>query len=204
MVAVRPAIAAYIPSCATTQAPATAAQLPATPVSSSPTTKTSTPPATQTRRLPQWLRVRSQSAPKTGRATSAATPAAPLTSPKSSTLCAGSTSASCSGSSNWTGANCAAHSPSQASPKWSVQARPTRSVGSNAWAGTAAAGTVAMSAPPGGPEDPVQVGIAQHTRRVQPVAEGGELVEPRIPGPQCRGVQAVQLAPVRAAADAAG
>src|SRR3954453_14510721 len=192
MVAVSPAIAAYMPSWASTQAPATVSQLPARPVSSSPTTKPATPPATQTRRRPHRLRVRSHSAPNTGSATRAAIPAAPLTSPKSRTLCAASTSSSCSGSGRWPGARWAAQSPSQASANRTVQARLGRAVA-----------TVAVSAP-GRPQHPVQVVVAQQAAGVQPVPDGDELPEPRIALPQHVGVQAVQLAPVRAPAHLAG
>src|SRR3954468_14808107 len=192
MVAVSPAIAAYIPSWANTQAPATVSQLPARPVSSSPTTKPATPPATQTRRRPYRLRVRSHSAPNTGRATRGAIPAAPLTSPKSRTLCAASTSSNCSGSSSCTGASCAAHSPSQASANRMVHAR------------VGAATTAVVPSGTSRAEHPVQFLVAQQAGRVEPVADGGELAEAWIPIPQHRGIEPVQLAPVRAAADLAG
>src|SRR4051794_17295425 len=189
MVAVSPAIAAYIPSWASTQAPATVSQLPARPVSRSPTTKPATPPATHTRRRPQGLRVRSHSAPNTGRATRAAIPAAPLTSPKSRTLCAASTSSSCSGRSSCTGASCAAQSPSQASANRSVQARVGGAV------------TPAVASDTGRAQPPVQVVVAQHAGGVEPVSDGEELAEPRVALSQHRRVQPVQLAPVGAPPD---
>src|SRR3954469_23925091 len=192
MVAVSPAIAAYMPSGASTQAPMTAGQLPARPVSSSPTTKPATPPATQTRRRPYRLCVRSHSAPNTGRATRAAIPAAPLTSPKSRTLCAASTSSSCSGSSSCTGASCAAQSPSQANANRTVHAR------------VGGAATAVLASATDGAQHPVQVLVAQHPGGVEPVADGDELVEARIALAEHRGVQTVQLPPVRAAADLTG
>src|SRR3954451_2963230 len=192
MVAVSRDIAAYMPSWANTQAPATVTQLPARPVSSSPTTKPATPPATQTLRRPKRLRVRSHSAPNTGSATSAAIPAAPLTSPKSRTLCAASTSSSCSGSSSCTGASCAAQSPSQANANRTVHAR------------VGGAATVAVVSATGWTQHPVQVLVAQDAGGVEPVADGEELLEPRVAPAEHRGVQAVQLAPVRAAAHLTG
>src|SRR4051794_21708444 len=191
MVAVSPDIAAYMPSWAKTQAPATVSQLPARPVSSSPTTKPATPPATHTRRRPNRLRVRSHSAPNTGRATRAAIPAAPLTRPKSRTLCAASTSSSCRGSSSWTGASWAAHSPSQMNAKRAVQPR-------EGGAATAVASATDRA------EHPVEVLVGEHAGRVQPVADGGELAEARIPLAEHAGVQPVQLAPVRSTAHLPG
>ena len=72
MVAVRPAIAAYRPSWASSQVAAMVGQLPAAAVSSRPTAYTTTPPATQIRRRPHRLRVRSHSAPNTERGRSSA------------------------------------------------------------------------------------------------------------------------------------
>src|SRR3954451_3906975 len=202
IVAVRPAIAAYMPSCATSQAPATAVHDPAAPVSSSPPTYPATPPATQTRRRPQRLRVRSQSAPNSGSATSAASPATPLTSPKSRTLWAWSASASWSGSSSWTGASWAAHRPSQIRANRAVQARPTGTVGT-ASAATPGAGTPISGASGSRAQHALQVGVGEDAGRVEPVPEGHELLEPRVPRPQHVGVETVQLPPVRPSADLA-
>ena len=91
---------------------------------------TTTPAAIHTRRLPHRDRVRSHSAPASGSAISATTPAAPLVMPKSRTLCAESNAANWFGSTSWTGTSHAIQNPNQSRVNRLVQPVDTRTVGS--------------------------------------------------------------------------
>src|ERR1700733_5317962 len=91
---------------------------------------TTTPAAIHTRRLPHRDLVRSHSAPATGSAISATTPAAPLVMPKSRTLCAESSAANWFGSTSWTGTSQAIQNPNHSSVNRLVQPTGTRAVGS--------------------------------------------------------------------------
>ena len=74
--------------------------------------------------------MRSHSAPATGSAISATTPAAPLVMPKSRTLCAESRAANWFGSTSWTGTSHAIQNPNQSKVNRLVQPAGTRTVGS--------------------------------------------------------------------------
>ena len=100
------------------------------PIATSDRASTTTPAAIHTRRRPNRVRVRSHSAPATGSAISATTPAAPLAMPKSRTLCAASSAENWFGSTSWTGTSHAIQNPNQSSVNRPVQPRDTRTVGS--------------------------------------------------------------------------
>ena len=100
------------------------------PIATSERASTTTPAAIHTRRRPNRVLVRSHSAPATGSAISATTPAAPLAMPKSRTLCAASSAANWFGSTSWTGTSHAIQNPNHSSVNRPVQPRDTRTVGS--------------------------------------------------------------------------
>src|SRR5580698_186429 len=100
------------------------------PVASSDTASTTTPAAIHTRRRPNRDRVWSHSAPATGSAISATTPAAALVMPKSRTLCAASNDANWFGSTSCTGTSHAIQNPNQSKVNRLVQPTDTRVVGS--------------------------------------------------------------------------
>ncbi len=123
--AVSPAVIAESPSWAKDHQAARATQSVWAPVPSSPTTNSTAPTTMTRRRRPKALRVRSESAPKTGSATSATPAEARLRIAKSRTLEPGSISASCSGRSSWSGTRLAAQKPSQARLKRVTHRRET-------------------------------------------------------------------------------
>src|SRR5580693_7154085 len=125
-----PADAIEKPSEANIQHTITPTQDRCGPIATSERASTTTPAAIQTRRRPNRDRVRSHSAPATGSAISATTPAAPVAMPKSRTLCAASSAANWFGSTSWTGTSHAIQNPNHSSVNRPVQPRDTRTVGS--------------------------------------------------------------------------
>ena len=125
-----PADAIEKPSEANIQQTITPTQERCGPIATSESASTTTPAAIHTRRRPNRVLVRSHSAPATGSAISATTPAAPLAMPKSRTLCAASSAANWFGSTSWTGTSHAIQNPNHSSVNRPVQPRDTRTVGS--------------------------------------------------------------------------